>query len=295
MATRGRGPLPPVDPRAAQRAFRVLTRKYGDETTIRRRLFVAPKQWQRITSGEEPVKLARLIVERMLEFLDGAVNAERVKRVHALPRETMGSDAFERAVSGHKAVLSLGAEPGARPHRPPVAQRPMLGGLHVAPFLSRDGNVLLAAIDGEGALGALVECGRPTGGKDGSCGNNFSGREAIELTNEADVVWDVLTGVPNCTTGNPAPKYGFKPLGRSVHHAPWRPWDMSEGHHLMAIDHQHRLVASMEAVNPPAARDARRKLMTLLGLLAPEPYHDPYDDGECDDDVGDSWNRDLPK
>jgi hypothetical protein len=152
---------------------------------------------------------------------------------------------------------------------------------------------VLVTLNASSYLAFMAECGVPSGGYtniNSTTANDFRARDAISLADSGELMMQALRGEIE-GTANGHPKYGpARLLPRGIHYAPWRPWGRPEGFTLLAVGDGNRLVASMDADGPPAAREARRELVVLLDMLAPPKYEDPYKDGNEDEaGCGDNW------
>lgn len=299
-----------VDARAVEFTMRVaakFARRSGRGSPIAD-LHLDSVQRRAVRQGTTPIvkrdsKAAEWMVWLLLRRLGEAQNEARKDRLRGVMRSTFGDAAYFRALTfvqrAHRA-----AEATTKAVGEPVPSRKWLGaGVHVAPFLSHDGHIVLVAVDLRGHVAYMAGCGEPKGGlvNGGMDGNEFTAKsEDIDLLDSGAEIMSALRGeyVEKQKDGRIENVYGdsllFVP---GVHTAPWRPWNQSEGFCLLAIDHQHRLVAMMDAANPPAARSARRELLAMLEAFAPEPYHDPYEDGyetDLDDGCGEGWKRRGP-
>lgn len=80
---------------------------------------------------------------------------------------------------------------------------------------------------------------------------------------------------------------------RGVHYAPWCPWDHPDGFHLVAINDEHCLVASMESPRRYRRTVSETRVVRTPRRLLPAKttaYKDQYDDGFEDEDMtGEDW------
>jgi hypothetical protein len=285
--------FPPADPRAVSIAFRVIKKASGRP--------VADALWglsgaekRALREGEQitvkqNTRLATTIAEKLLAALEDAHNEARAARLRSAIRDSFGERAFKKAAASRARGILRESDRGTALR---VLERQMfVQGTHVAPFLSKDGGIVLVTLNDSSHLAFMAECGAPFGGYTniGSVANDFKASDAISLRNSGDLMMQALRG--EIEAADKSPRYGpARLLPRGIHYAPWRPWGRPEGFTLLAVGDDNRLVASMDADGPAAAREARRELTVLLEMLAPPTYKDPYDDGNEDDTgCGDSW------
>lgn len=190
-------------------------------------------------------------------------------------------------------------------------------GLHVAPFLSPAGRLVLLAISKNHHLDVAVEIQQMTGCR--RYGSDYEFNQADQsarfYARNCLSAWSLEPQaeqhgyIPYLNPGNAGP--GHRALARiqlapGVHLAPWSAsWHGPAGGYrtirpLLAIDEHHRLVAEMNAL-PEDVESARRELMAFLATPSdPDEidtrgsvttYVDPYDDGEPDDCCGEGWKR----
>ena len=222
---------------------------------LSRALYMPRREAAALLSGAAlPMRDGRMARHLARALIDGALSSEDAahrRRLLALAQEC-GMKAYLEARERH----ALDEEVTARAHAP----RPCPG-MHVAPFYSGEGKLLLMSVGARGQLIALTSTDLSPAQVGGS-------------------QWATL-------------------LECGVHYAPWRPAD-GVGAVLVAIDQRHRLVASMtvseDAGVIPACRVARCDLETILAVVeSAAPYHDPYDDGDDDDEggaiCGEGWKR----
>lgn len=196
-------------------------------------------------------------------------------------------------------------------------------GLHVAPFLSPAGRLVVLAIGQGHYLQVAAEIQQMAGCRNANADNAFAltgqaGAFALagQVTNppaSALSEWilepQAAQGgyIPFLNPGNAGP--GRRALARiqlapGVHEAPWlASWSRWKGYRtirpLLAIDADHHLVAEMNVL-PEDVESARRDLAAFLAApsdpderdpSADARYVDPYDDGEPDDCCGEHWKR----
>ena len=291
-----------VDQRATAMALRTaskIARKRGRGSPYAD-LHLDSVQRRAIREGKTPVikrntKPAEWIVYTLLKEMDGARNQRRADRLRGAIREAFGDKAYFGA---QRFLESIRGNPPEAAAGAPIPQRRMLeAGTHIAPFLSQSGGIVLVTVDAGSQLAFIAECGEPRGGmvNNGVDGNEFTAKGEIDLIDSGYATLAAMRGKLTVKQGGQdVSPYGDKLFGYGIHTAPWRPWNQPEGFSLVAIDKENRLVAMMDAANPPAARSARRELGVLLELLAPEPYRDPYNDGhetDMDNGCGEGWKQ----
>ena len=128
-------------------------------------------------------------------------------------------------------------------------------GVHVAPFLSHEGRLVLVAIEGDGILSGLGEVTAVTGG----CTTEIAGRRFSE-----PAAWTLMPSVARQSPCIDARQM----LGRGVHVAPWRE-PGPDSITLLAVDSRHRLLGQMvvrDRVDEPATR---RELSAILDAFDP--------------------------
>jgi len=186
-------------------------------------------------------------------------------------------------------------------------------GLHVAPFLSGSGRLVILAIGCRHILFAAAEV------------SGLKGRRPL-FEDAFKTGGRMGRGMPAWRLFNPDPTQGSMPpflapgnvglgprtlrrilLAPGVHMAPWNTMvEVSGGKYraaqpVIAIDERHRFVAEMTAF-PEDLDSARRDLLAFLnapddpddespngpGGLYIDPYDDGYDDPDC---CGEDWKR----
>ena len=174
-------------------------------------------------------------------------------------------------------------------------------GVHVAPFFSPNGRLVLLAID-RGHLCVLIAEITGLSGRGTLC----EGLRGCDLHVGLLEPCPSQGKIPFLNPGNDRALSRLL-LPKGVHLAPWRVciWDeatrcSSAAEVLLAIDERHRLVAQMTAALGQR-ESARRELSAFLdaatdaeGESAGDPssgYVDPYDDGNPDDCCGEGWKR----
>lgn len=194
-------------------------------------------------------------------------------------------------------------------------------GLHIAPYLSPNGRFVLVALGRRSWFVVAAEVtslagSRQDGGDEPS--SRCSARVLEPSTNHAGMIPFIS---PYCA-GLRGRSLDALLWSRGVHAAPWRcclthAGKVLTGRPLIAVDAQRRLVAEMLVPDGEDPAAVRRDLLAVLEATEADPdaqaettpatspitaiddgvqgYHDPYDDGNEDDDdepiCGEGWSR----
>lgn len=148
-------------------------------------------------------------------------------------------------------------------------------GVHIAPFFSPSGALVLVTTRGDHVLQHLAEVGQP----------------------DAGTVAALEEGPDETTShGHPIHSCGARVFfAPGLHRAPWIPTEFpNEGITLLAIGEGSKLIASMDAADLIAAKSATRELGVLYEMHGPAvPYSDGYghEDDDSAEDFGEEWKR----
>lgn len=157
-------------------------------------------------------------------------------------------------------------------------------GLHVAPFLSESGAMVMLAVDQWHRLGIMQEIEGVSRGRSPSGGRSTPAGSDAEFFGA----------------------YKHPLHGEGVHLAAWKPWEHhGKGVVYLAVDDRHQLIATVEVpdLDDAAALIAARQAVFVAlemaksartGLVAADGYRDSegYEDRDDDDfNRGDEWKR----
>lgn len=207
--------------------------------------------------------------------------------------------------------------------RATVSQQLLPAGIHVAPYLSSEGRLVLLAVARGGYLVAAREIARfadtPFEGRKGLAGVRVGQRgfDRASFVLEPCASQDgFLPFVWHGNGGLRGRSLAATLWSRGVYLAPWRDFirDLpeSEGVQIIiarpwiAVDHRHRIVAEMAVPEGADATQVRQDLLAILEIAEaaetpaaskPEPPLESYTDGYGDDeddsaeDFGNEWKR----
>jgi hypothetical protein len=225
--------------------------------------------------GSKPIPTDGRVVRRLVYqlvwvagMIDDGVRRKRLRAAAA----TLDPDAYREEYQLHEQWT---AKTDARG----VLGRLLSPGLHIAPFLSESGEMVMLPVDARHRLGCMQE---------------FDAIESRRVTAGASTTASSVADFYRA--------YGHELLTEGVHLARWRPWS-GKGVVYLAIDAEHRLVAMVEVPdheNGAALVAAKHDMATALEIVKaqqreqPDTYHesDGYEDTDDDDfNGGDEWKR----